>query len=134
MTSFQEPFFSIVILLARFLLSAVFLVSGIHKAGWYSRASEEFRGSSVPLVSLVLPATIALHLVGSICIICGIFVTEAALSLAVFILAATLWVHRFWERSGDERLALSRIALANLGIVGGLILLAATGPGKYVLI
>jgi len=130
----QEPLFSIFVLLARFLLSSVFLVSGIHKAGWYSKADQEFRRSSVPLVPLVLPATIALHLVGSICIILGIFITEAALSLAVFTLAATLWVHRFWQHTGDERLDLSRNVLANLGVVGGLILLAATGPGKYVLL
>ncbi len=134
MSSLQEPLFSIFVLLARFLLSSVFLVSGIHKAGWYSKADQEFRRSSVPLVPLVLPATIALHLVGSICIILGIFITEAALSLAVFTLAATLWVHRFWQHTGDERLDLSRNVLANLGVVGGLILLAATGPGKYVLL
>ena len=133
MSALQEPLFSILVLLARLLLSAVFLVSGIHKAGWYARADQEFRRSSVPLVPLVLPATIALHLLGSIFIICGIFVTESALSLAVFTLAATLWVHRFWAHTGDERLGLSRIALANLGVVGGLILLAATGPGNYVL-
>ena len=129
----QEPVFSILVLMARSFLSAVFLVSGIHKALWYTKATEEFNRASVPLTQLALPATIALHVIASTCVLCGFFVTEAALSLAVFTVAATLWVFPFWKRSSAARLEQSRIALANLGLVGGLLLLVVTGSGDYVL-
>ena len=77
--------------------------------------------------------TIALHLVASICLIAGWLVTEMALALAIFTLVATVLVHDFWNMQGEERLARSRVALANLGLVGGLLLLAATGAGTLVL-
>ncbi len=132
MTSIQEPVFSVVVLIARACLSAVFLVSGIHKALWYTKAIKEFKVAAIPLISVTLPLTIALHIIASLCIFSGVFVSEAALSLALFTLAVTLWVHRFWKHSGSLRLDLSRVALVNLGLVGGLLLLAASGPGQFV--
>jgi putative oxidoreductase len=133
LSALQEPGFSVLVLIARAFLSVVFLVSGIHKALWYTKAVEEFKKAAVPLIQFTLPATIVLHLVASISILSGVFVMEAALSLAVFTLAATLWVFPFWRSSGSARLEQSRIALANLGVAGGLLILVATGPGQYVL-
>jgi putative oxidoreductase len=133
MSTMQEPAFSILVLIARILLSAVFLVSGIHKALWYSKAIEEFKTAAVPLIQFMLPATIILHIGASICILVGVFVIEAASGLIVFTMAATFWVFPFWRSSGSARLEQSRIALANLGVTGGLLILVATGPGQYVL-
>jgi putative oxidoreductase len=129
----QEPAYSIIALAARICLSAVFLVSGIHKTLWYVKALEEFRAASVPIILLTLPLIIALHIVASVCILSGIFFAQAALSLAAFTLIATLWVFPFWRRSGTERLDQSRIALTNIGLTGGLLMLFASGPGQYVL-
>lgn len=126
MTAIEEPDFSAVVLVARVCLSAVFLHSGMHKALWYSKAIEEFKAASVPLIPIVLPLTIALHVVTSLCILGGVFVSEAALALAVFTVLATIWVHRFWQTHGSLRLEQIRNALANLGLVGGLLLLASS--------
>jgi putative oxidoreductase len=126
--------FSVLVLIARTFLSVVFLVSGIHKALWYTKAVEEFKQAAVPLIQFTLPATIVLHIFASICILSGVFIMEAALSLAMFTLAATFWVFPFWQRTGSARLEHSRIALANLGLAGGLLILAAAGPGQYVLL
>lgn len=130
MTSIAEPGLSALVLVARICLSAVFLVSGIHKALWYTRAIEEFKQASAPIIPITLPLTIVLHIVAPVCILLGVFVSAAALSLAVFTSLATLWVHRFWQSRGSVRLEQSRYALANLGLVGGLLLLAASGPGQ----
>ena len=129
----QEPGFSVLVLIARVFLSAVFLVSGIHKAFWYTKATREFERASVPLFQFTLPATIALHLIAASCILSGGFSSAAALSLALFTLAATYWIFPFWKHTGSARLEQSRVALANLGLTGGLLLLAATGPGRFVL-
>jgi len=50
--------------------------------------------------------------------------------LAAFTVVATVWVHDFWNMSGIDRLARSRIFVAHLAIVGGLLLLAVSGPGR----
>lgn len=126
----EEPLVSWVLLLARVSLATVFLVSGIHKGIWYRKAIEEFRKAAVPLIGVTLPATIALHLVASVCLILGIYTAEAAVALATFTVLATEREHAFWRFEGSERLIRSRVALANLGVVGGLLLLAVAGAGR----
>ena len=133
MLQLEEPLISWLILVARCCLAAVFLVSGIHKARYYDKALAEFRGAGVPVVGLFLPLTIALHLLASAGLVSGIYAREAALALALFTIVATLKVHCFWRMVGAERLNRSRVAMAHLAVVGGLILLAAVGPGSLTL-
>jgi uncharacterized membrane protein YphA (DoxX/SURF4 family) len=128
-----EPWFSVTILIARVLMSSVYLVSGIEKSLNFSAALDEFAKAKVPALRLSLIGTITLHLVASLCLMAGWLVTEMATALALFTLAATVKVHDFWNMAGAERLERSRIALANFGLVGGLLLLAATGPGSITL-
>ncbi len=129
----DEPAASWLILTARCAIAAVFLVSGIHKAIWYDKAAAEFRRENVPLPEFFVPATIALHLVCSGAILLGLHTREAALLLALFTTVATLKVHCFWRMRGEERLNRSRVALAHLAVVGALLLLVVTGPGRLTL-
>jgi len=131
MTEFNEPLLSWVLLVARCCLAAIFIVSGIHKGAWYPKAVEEWRQVGVP--GFTLPLTILLHIAGSLALISGLYAREVAIVLAVFVLMATILVHNFWAMKGVEKLIHSRAALANLGVIGGLMLLAAVGPGNLIL-
>ncbi len=133
MTQIEEPLLSWLILVARLCLATVFVVSGVHKSVWYRKAVEEFRQAGIPAIGFSLPMTIALHILAPIGLITGMYVRTAALALAFFTFVATVKVHCFWRMEGRMRLERSRVALANLALVGGLILLAATGPGRLVL-
>jgi len=133
MISIDHQLAAWMLLLARVLLSLVYLASGIHKALWYEKAAAEFRAVKAPLVAFTLPATIALHLGGSICLIAGMYTTEAALALALFTLFATERAHSFWRFEGAARLDRGRTALANLAVIGGLLVIAVTGPGDLAL-
>ena len=123
----------ILMLAARVCLALVFLVSGLHKAIWYQKAVLEFQRDRIPAISLILPGTIALHLLASICLIVGYQTREAALALAIFTVIATLKVHAYWRLPEEEQLGRSRIAAANLAIIGGLLLLVVVGPGPLAL-
>jgi putative oxidoreductase len=129
----EEPMASWLLLAGRISLALVFLVSGIHKGVWYRKAVEEFKMDRIPVIALTLPATIALHLIASACLILGFETQIAALLLAAFTIVATLKVHAFWRLPKEQQLGRSRIANANLAIVGGLLILAATGPGAIAL-
>lgn len=133
MPHIDEPLTSWMILAARVCLASVFVVSGVHKGIWYRKAVAEFRDAGVSPIGLFLPLTIALHLVAPIALLSGMYAREAALALAAFTIVATVKVHCFWRMEGPERLARSRIALAHLAVVGGLIMVAAAGPGSLVL-
>ena len=128
----EEPWLSWYFLFGRIGLALVYLVSGIHKGIWYRKALAEFTGARLPFVKLVVVGTVALHIVAPICLILGIFVREAALILVAFTALATFIAHDFWNLSGTDRLIQSRIAMAHLAIIGGLLLLAAAGPGSFV--
>lgn len=130
----EEPLFSLFLLVGRVSLSLVYLVSGVHKGVYFQKAVSEFQDARVPLTRGAVVATVVLHVSAACCLIIGIFVQEAALALAVFTLIATWRVHDFWNLEGPEKLLQSRFALAHLGLIGGLLLLAATGPGAFVLI
>lgn len=129
----SDPWFSAAVLVGRVLLAGPYLSSGVEKARNFSRALEEFADARVPFLRITTTATIILHLVGSVLLIVGWFVAEVAIILAVFTLVATLRVHDFWNMEGTERLLRTRVAFANYGLVGGLVLLAAVGSGSWVL-
>ena len=129
----QEPQMSFAILLARICLAMVFLVSGVHKAIWFDKAVEEFTNASIPLVRISVSATICLHLWASMALITGRLVPEFAAALIVFLILAVYKAHDFWNQAAKDRLIASRNALANLAMIGGLILLMVTGPGDFTL-
>lgn len=129
MIEIQEPLLSFAIVGARFCLGMVFLVSGVHKALWFSSAVEEFKQARLPKPGFFVLCTIIIHIVAPLALIAGVFVMEAALALALFTILATIRVHDFWNKEGPQKLIASRVALSNLAIIGGLILLAVTGLG-----
>ena len=129
----SDPWYSAAVLAARVLLAGPYLWSGYEKARNFSRALDEFAEARVPFLRFTTIATITLHLIGGVCLVAGWFVPQVAIVLAVFTLVATLRVHTFWNMEGIERLLRTRVAFANYGLVGGLILLAAIDPGTWVL-
>lgn len=129
MLSVDETASGYVLLVARILISAVFLISGVHKALWREKVAAEFQRDGIPAINFTLPATVILHIVASGCIIVGWHTREAALALAVFTTVASLKVHAYWRLPEIEQLARSRVFFANVAIIGGLLLLCVVGPG-----
>lgn len=128
-TLIDPPMAAWVLLLGRIMIALVFLVSAIHKVIWYQKAVQEFTQDGVPLISISLPGTILLHFAGAVCLILGLYTEPAGLLLAIHTLVATYMVHAFWRFEGIDRLIRSRVFLANLGVVGGLLYISALGPG-----
>lgn len=111
-------------LAGRALLSVIFLLAGFDKIRGYEATAGYMRQFGVP--AELLPAAIALEILGGVAIALGFYSRYAALALAAFTLVTAFIFHR--DFSNDVQLAMF---LKNLAIAGGLLVLAADGPGHW---
>ena len=111
-------------LVGRLLLAALFLLEGWSKLRGYGPAAAYMERFSVP--GLLLPAVILAELGGGILLVIGWQTRCAALALAVFCVVAALLFHtNFADR--NQLLHFEK----DLAIAGGLLVLAAFGPGRF---
>ncbi len=111
-------------LAARVCLALIFLNSGIkHALGFPGFV--DMIGQTLPLAGLLAAGTVFFQLVGAIFLILGYKVQIGATLLILFLIPASLVFHNFLAEPGE----LSSF-LKNLGLIGGLLLLIYTGPGK----
>ncbi|MDO9381921.1 MAG: DoxX family protein [Hyphomicrobiaceae bacterium] len=115
---------ALISLVARVLLSAIFITAGYQKIGGYDGTLQYMASQGVP--GFMLPAVIALELGGGLAILFGLFSRWAALGLAIFSVVAALIFH---TNFADQMQAVA--FMKNLAIAGGLLLLFANGPGAW---
>jgi putative oxidoreductase len=119
------------ILIARVLLMILFVLFGWSKltgfAGTVTLMVAE--GAPVPTVSAII-AVVMEFFVG-IAIVLGFYTRPLALLLALYTLAAAVIGHHYWTMLDGERIANMIDFYKNVSIMGALLLLCVTGPGKY---
>ena len=115
---------ALISLIARVLLSAIFISAGYNKIAGYDQTVQYMASHGLP--ALLAPAAIAVELGGGLAILFGIFARWAALALALFCLATALIFH---FNFADQTQAIN--FMKNLAMAGGLLLLFANGPGAW---
>jgi putative oxidoreductase len=114
------------ILLGRLLLSALFIVSGIWKIAHFATTSGYFNRVVGVLPGEALAVTaILIELGGGILLLIGWRKRWVAWFLAIFVVVATAFGHRFWEADPAQFVGQMNNFLKNLAIIGGLLILAA---------
>jgi len=106
----------------RVLLALLFLLAGVGKLGAYNATAAYM--SSVGVPASLLPAVIAVELLGSLAIIVGWKTRAVALLLAGFSLVTALVFHKNFA---DQIQMI--MFLKNISIAGGFLLLVAHGAG-----
>lgn len=118
------------LLIGRILLVVVFIVSGVGKLVDLSGTSAYMASQGLPLPS-VLALLVGLAELGlGLLVAVGFQTRIAAWLLALFSLLTILFVHHYWDMTGDARAANQIQALKNLAMIGGFIILAGVGPGR----
>ncbi len=115
-------------LIGRVLLSAIFILGGYNKLMNPAGTVGYMKSALIPIPSpeLMVWGVIALELLGGLAILFGVLSRSAAFLLAGFTIVAAILFH--WK-PGDQIQHL--MFMKNLGIAGGLMLLAANGPGRW---
>jgi putative oxidoreductase len=112
-----------ILLLARVLLSYLFIVEGVGKIGAFGEVSDYMRQHGVD--PRLLPLVIATELGGGLLILLGFAARPAAVALAGFCLLTALLFHG----SGDAEQTIQ--FQKNLAIAGGFLTLVIQGPGAW---
>ncbi len=112
--------------IGRVLLASLFILGGVNKILNYEITAFTMSEMGLPLVPLLLPATIALELGGGLAVAIGRTGTAlVALVLFAYTILINLIFHRFWDLSGDLAQTELSLFFKNISIAGALLYVAA---------
>lgn len=116
-------------LIARILLSALFLISGINKILQPAATQGYMASVGMPLTGLFLVAAIALEIGGGLSVLLGYQARWGAAALILFTVVATLIFH---TNLSDQIQQI--MFLKNIAIIGGLLMIVQYGSGTIALL
>lgn len=113
---------------ARGFLSVIFIRSGIAHCLDFAGIQQAITSKGLPsgLAMAMAIGAIVLMLGGGLSVLLGLKARWGAIALIVFLVPTTLLFHLNLADSMEQIQFLK-----NLGLIGGLLLLAQTGPGRY---
>ena len=119
------------ILAARLLLAALFLIFGWRKLRDYSGTVSQMVQLGAPMPALAAAVATFMELPVAFAIAVGAFARPSALLMFFYTLGTALIGHRYWTMTGTARVDSMDGFYKNLSIMGGFLLLYITGAGKY---
>lgn len=114
------------LLIARICLSAIFFKSGFDKVFDFAGTQQYMASVGIPLPGLLLPPTILIELLGGLSVLLGYKTRWGAIALIIFLIPTTLIFHTNFA----QRMQVIQF-FKNLGLIGGLLVLASTEPGRF---
>jgi putative oxidoreductase len=121
----------IVLLISRLFISSLFLWAGMAKVLQWNGTIAYMASKNFPLIHVLLPAAVAIQLLGGLSLLLGFQIRIGAALLIIFIVPATIMMHDFWNLDGMERVIEMTMFMKDMAIFGGLLLLFVTGAGRY---
>ena len=112
-------------------MAYIFIESGFGKLLDLGAFSASLAGKGVPFANLLGVVGACVEFFAGVAVLLGVQTRYAAALLALFTVVATAISHRYWNFSGAARRAQEINFSKNVSIVGGLLLLVATGGGRF---
>jgi putative oxidoreductase len=126
----MTPLQSTTVLVGRILLGLIFVLSGFAKISGFDGTAGYIASKGLPLPQLIAALTIAVELGGGLALMAGLYTRQAVVALAGFTLLAGVIFHNFWAVPQAEQMAQQINFMKNLAIAGGMLVVAAFGPGR----
>lgn len=118
-------------LIGRLLLASLFLPAGVGKITGFAGTVGYISSVGLPFPELAAVLALTVEIVGGVALVVGLGARPAALALAVFTLVASFFFHNYWAAPADQHLVQQLLFFKNVGVVGGLLTLAAWGAGAW---
>lgn len=127
----MSAFSSFFAFFARIFLAVLFVVSGWAKLTGFEGTVGYVASNGLPVPQFFAALTILVELGGGVLLILGLFSRLAAFVMAGFTLLTIVIVHHFWTMADAEMQMNQLMAMKNLAIAGGLLIVTAFGPGAW---
>ncbi len=121
----------VVPLLGRLMMTYVFLTSGIAKISGWSGNVAYMSTRHLPMIPVLLAVAMVIEVAGSVCLVTGYQARIAAFVMFWYTTAVTVLFHNYW--AAGAAMGQETHFRKNLAIMGGLLMLAYCGPGKWAL-
>ena len=118
-------------LIGRVLVATLFLPAGLAKLAGFEGTIAYFASLGIPAPVFALVATIIIEIGGSIALLVGYKTRVVASLMALFTLAAAITGHAFWAAPVDAAFIAQLLFFKNIAVMGGLLILASAGAGKF---
>jgi putative oxidoreductase len=115
------------LLAARLLIAPLFIVFGFEKITGYASSAGYMEAYGMP--AALLPLAIGVELGGGLALLLGVYTRWAALALAGFCIVTAIIFHTAWSGDGGQGQFIN--FMKNVAVAGGLVLIAATGAGRF---
>ena len=118
--------------IGRIVLVTMFIFSGLSKLLDISGTAAYIASTGLPFSELLAAGAGLVEITCGLLIVLGWQARLAATGLIVFTAMATVLFHDFWNLpSGGVRMNEMAHAWKNFSVIGGLMVLAAAGPGRW---
>jgi putative oxidoreductase len=126
----ESPLADAIILVARIMIGAIFVMSGWPKLLNYSATVAGIAKRGVPEALAYLGPPVEFF--GGLAVMLGLFTEAAALLMIVFTIIATLSSHRYWEFTDPAQYRAQNTNFwKNVTMMGGMLLLFVTAGGRW---
>lgn len=118
-------------LIGRVLISGMFLWGAYEKVTHWHSTVAYMRSKNVPQLSILLPASIGLKILGGLLILFGWHAHIGAVLLLLVTIPSVVTLHAFWRVQGNEKIVEKAIFMKETAIIGGILLILALGAGHF---
>ena len=119
-------------LVGRILLAAIFLMSGIGKIGGFAGTAGYMASKGLPMVEVLLVASIVIEIGGALMLILGYKAKLGAAALFLWMIPVTFAFHNFWPAADAAKQIEMIMFMKNLGLMGGMLYIMAFGSGPKI--
>ena len=124
------PIAGLIILLGRLFFALIFLLAAPNH--FKSQTIAYAASQGVPLASIAVPVSGVLALLGGLSILLGYRARIGAWLIAVFLVAVTPMLHKFWTVSDPMMFQMQFIMfMKNISMLGGALLISQFGAGPW---